>query len=443
MSLWSNMDYSVLNDMTFQQALDSGLVVPTAPVWNSEYNRMDPSGEFVLAGTNMPVQYNNNTGGVVPVQWAPNSNTGGSYQSFDPNTGVVTTTAGGAWGAGGWQPGDVTGQTAWQPPSDSGGILQNAPGFGLITLPFAATAAGQLLGGAGATETLSAAGGGATAVGDVASGAAIPGAVYAGDTAATAAAAAGVVPWTAADTALLAGGAGALGVGAAGAVGAGAGLIPGLLSAATGLYGLNQAGKISSAANNAAAMADPFGSQRAQYFGALSREMATPLSVDPRYAVAASTANPVTSLAGTSVSQLLALMANPGGELSKIPGYQAGIDAVQRSLGAQGYQGSGNMMAALQQYGGQAYQQQFGNLTGLATLGGNAWQGDVANLAGLSSAEVAARQANISNLASLSGASFNPANAANLQFQGATTGANLALNSAGLLGKGITSVMGA
>ncbi len=47
--------------------------------------------------------------------------------------------------------------------------------------------------------------------------------------------------------------------------------------------------------------------------------------------------------------------------VQNLPGYQAGMDAVQRSMAAQGYQGSGNMMAALQNYGQQAYQQAMGN----------------------------------------------------------------------------------
>jgi hypothetical protein len=47
--------------------------------------------------------------------------------------------------------------------------------------------------------------------------------------------------------------------------------------------------------------------------------------------------------------------------ITKMPGYEAGLEAVQRSMLAQGYQGSGNMMGALQQYGGQAYQQAMQN----------------------------------------------------------------------------------
>jgi len=47
--------------------------------------------------------------------------------------------------------------------------------------------------------------------------------------------------------------------------------------------------------------------------------------------------------------------------ITKMPGYQAGLEAVQRQMSAQGYQGSGNMMAALSNYGGQAYQNAMNN----------------------------------------------------------------------------------
>jgi hypothetical protein len=45
------------------------------------------------------------------------------------------------------------------------------------------------------------------------------------------------------------------------------------------------------------------------------------------------------------------------GDVTKLPGYQAGLEAVQRSMAAQGYQGSGNMMLALQRHGENAYNQ--------------------------------------------------------------------------------------
>lgn len=66
-----------------------------------------------------------------------------------------------------------------------------------------------------------------------------------------------------------------------------------------------------------------------------------------------------------AASQLNSLMSNPS-SLTSTPGYQAGMDAVQRSMAAQGYNGSGNMMAALQQYGGNAYNQQVQTLAGLS-----------------------------------------------------------------------------
>lgn len=51
--------------------------------------------------------------------------------------------------------------------------------------------------------------------------------------------------------------------------------------------------------------------------------------------------------------ELLALP-NPN-DIKGIPGYQAGEEAVRRSMASQGYQGSGNMMAALSKYGGDFY----------------------------------------------------------------------------------------
>jgi uncharacterized protein YccT (UPF0319 family) len=50
----------------------------------------------------------------------------------------------------------------------------------------------------------------------------------------------------------------------------------------------------------------------------------------------------------------MALQANPS-LVSQQPGYQAGLDAVMRSLAAQGYQGSGNMATAVADYGTNAY----------------------------------------------------------------------------------------
>lgn len=171
----------------------------------------------------------------------------------------------------------------------------------------------------------------------------------------------------AADTGMMAAEAGMPAV--AGAAGGGAGFLSGLtnlipsgmnlgsaMSIGSGLYGLSQASQLQRTAQQAAQMQDPFGPYRSQYANQLSYLMANPTSV------------------------------------SSLPGYQAGLDAVMRSQAAGGYLGSGNMMAALQQYGGNFYQQQLQNLMGLsgagfAPSGGNVLMqgtGQAANLAGAS-----------------------------------------------------------
>lgn len=76
-------------------------------------------------------------------------------------------------------------------------------------------------------------------------------------------------------------------------------------------------------------------------------------------------ADPMAAYRAQYAQQLQQLQQNPS-SVANMPGYQAGLDAVQRSLAAQGYTGSGNMMAALQKYGGDFYQQQFNNLANLA-----------------------------------------------------------------------------
>ena len=55
------------------------------------------------------------------------------------------------------------------------------------------------------------------------------------------------------------------------------------------------------------------------------------------------------------------LQSNPN-SVTNTPGYGAGLEAVQRSMAAQGYTGSGNVATALQKYGGDFYQQQLHNL---------------------------------------------------------------------------------
>lgn len=67
--------------------------------------------------------------------------------------------------------------------------------------------------------------------------------------------------------------------------------------------------------------------------------------------------------------QLQALEADPS-SITSTPGYQAGLDAIQRSMAAQGYMGSGNMMAEMAKYGQGIYDQRFRELSSLASGGG-------------------------------------------------------------------------
>ena len=101
-------------------------------------------------------------------------------------------------------------------------------------------------------------------------------------------------------------------------------------SMGSGMYGLMAAGQLNNLAQSASAQADPFGPYRKQY-----------------------------------ADQMAALSANPS-LLTQQPGYQAGMQAVQRSMAAQGYTGSGNMMAALSKYGGDFYNQTMNQYAGLA-----------------------------------------------------------------------------
>jgi len=63
--------------------------------------------------------------------------------------------------------------------------------------------------------------------------------------------------------------------------------------------------------------------------------------------------------------QLKSLLTDPS-SITSMPDYEAGMQAVERSMAAQGYQGSGNMMAAMQKYGGQFYNQALTRLSQLA-----------------------------------------------------------------------------
>jgi hypothetical protein len=63
--------------------------------------------------------------------------------------------------------------------------------------------------------------------------------------------------------------------------------------------------------------------------------------------------------------KLRALYNDPS-SITKMPGYDAGLTAVERKMASQGYLGSGNMMAALQKYGGDFFNAEADRLATLA-----------------------------------------------------------------------------
>jgi hypothetical protein len=67
-------------------------------------------------------------------------------------------------------------------------------------------------------------------------------------------------------------------------------------------------------------------------------------------------------------AQLQALLSNPS-SITSMPGYEAGIEAVQRGMAARGFLNSGNMATALQKYGGDFYNQAIQQYAGLSQLG--------------------------------------------------------------------------
>lgn len=119
------------------------------------------------------------------------------------------------------------------------------------------------------------------------------------------------------------------------------GFLSNIMNIGSGLHGMYQSNKMMDLAKQAAQMQDPFGAQRPQYQQKLSALYADPSSI------------------------------------TTMPGYQAGLDAVERKMASQGYLGSGNMMAALQKYGGDFFDKEVARLSALsgaqfAPTGGNA-----------------------------------------------------------------------
>jgi hypothetical protein len=113
-----------------------------------------------------------------------------------------------------------------------------------------------------------------------------------------------------------------------------------LLDVASGLYGLNQARRIERAARPP-----------------------DPIDLSPynpaRFDVTAGSR-------AQAAQDMAALQADPS-RLTSTPGYQAGIQAIERRLASQGYLGSGNMMMALSNYGGEAFNREMGRLREMST----------------------------------------------------------------------------
>lgn len=233
-----------------------------------------------------------------------------------------------------------------------------------------AAAAGEWIAGLGAAAE---AGGGVAALGEAgagALGAAGAAEVGAGALGAGAAGGAGLG---------LAGGAGAaagLGIEGASAYGLEAGLAGGWGSLGAADFGAGLGLSDAGALGGMGVFGDLAGSAGGGGLGSLFGSAGNYLSsMTPGKAMGA--ANMLTGLYGLTQQQKLRKQMQPPDprNLPGTPGYQAGLEAVQRSMAAQGYQGSGNMMAALQKYGGDAYQQNWqGNIAsaqaGMSGLGG-------------------------------------------------------------------------
>jgi hypothetical protein len=153
---------------------------------------------------------------------------------------------------------------------------------------------------------------------------------------------------------LLGAGAGALGLGAGAGAGAGGGAVSGLgdaiggslgssggLGISGGLGGLGGLGGGSGLGSGLSVLSGLTGLYEASSIQSLAKQQ---LAAD----------NPYGPYRGAAAQQLAALQANPS-LITQVPGYnfqfQQGLDATQRAMGAQGYNGSGNLATAETQYG--------------------------------------------------------------------------------------------
>ncbi len=102
------------------------------------------------------------------------------------------------------------------------------------------------------------------------------------------------------------------------------------LSLGSGIYGLMEQDRLRKQALLASKQENPFGDERALY-----------------------------------AQKLRDLYSNPSA-VQNLPGYQAGLQAIERRMASQGYLGSGNMMHALHEYGGKMFDSEADRLATLA-----------------------------------------------------------------------------
>ncbi len=145
-------------------------------------------------------------------------------------------------------------------------------------------------------------------------------------------------------------------------LGVGSGLLDGL-GTGLGSSGFGDIGSVLSSGGNSGSL--PWNSIAQLGKGALGIAQQQQLGQQTRGAAAA--ADPFSTQRPLYQAMLQQLMVNPNKVLPNMPGYQAGLDAVQRAGASQGFTGSGNMATALLKYGGDIFNQQ---ATLLAGLGG-------------------------------------------------------------------------
>lgn len=92
-----------------------------------------------------------------------------------------------------------------------------------------------------------------------------------------------------------------------------------------------------------------------------------------------SRSDPFASSRGMYGDRLNALMGDPS-SITSVPGYAAGLQAVERRMASQGFNGSGNMITALSKYGGDFYNQEVQRLETLS--GANAAPGAGSSVGG-------------------------------------------------------------